>query len=103
MRYDLYDSNSLCLECKDYQRACNDGQCVLATQWCDYRIHCRDLSDEMNCTCDSDMVRCDNNICIYKSWECDGDDDCRDLSDERTCGKSSTPAVTHQCGLEGPS
>ena len=40
--------NDTCLlsECFDYERMCDNGQCIHKTEWCDGDAHCEDSSDE---------------------------------------------------------
>lgn len=84
---------------------------------CDGSNHCRDNSDELNCTatgqsvwllfrsrlaglplivflvslaeCQNDDFKCrETGICIPRPWLCDGNADCKDGSDELECAAS---------------
>lgn len=64
---------------------CKNLRCIDKSNVCDHIDHCRDGSDEINCsyhsttentTCDDGYFKCDNGDCIQKLWRCDGHNDC---------------------------
>lgn len=54
--------------CDEKSFVCDNGQCIKANYTCDGLPHCRDASDEKNCTntpqCDQSSFMCDNKRCI---------------------------------------
>ncbi|RVE65155.1 hypothetical protein OJAV_G00132850 [Oryzias javanicus] len=68
------------------QFKCKNQICIKSELRCDGRDDCGDLSDEMNCKCNSTFIQCKNGLCLLPFWKCDGKDDCGDNTDELGCG-----------------
>ena len=68
---------------------CGDGVTRISfTLVCDFRHHCKDLSDEVFCQhppCDSSSLACSSGQCISYLTRCDMMSDCLDDSDEFVC------------------
>ncbi|XP_010788004.1 suppressor of tumorigenicity 14 protein homolog [Notothenia coriiceps] len=75
--------------------ACASGICITKDLKCDGWNDCGDMSDEMECKCETDQFSCSNGLCKPKLWVCDGVNDCGDRSDEKSC--SCQPNEWH-CG-----
>jgi hypothetical protein len=79
------------IECGSNDFICANSQCINSTYRCDGLPHCRDGSDELNCTytVPCTQFQCENKRCVPNSWVCDGVIDCsndgQDRSDERNC------------------
>lgn len=78
-------------ECRFDEMSCGKGnRCIPLTWRCDGRAHCKDNSDERECTtthCANNEYHCINqNICIPVTWRCDGMADCSHSEDEKLCG-----------------
>lgn len=82
-------------------------RCVDIKLLCDGTPHCRDGSDEENCSyCNqTEAFHCKNNRCIPIVLQCDGYDDCWDGSDEWKCSdrkilfnehKHNAPVTIHR-------
>ncbi|CAC5372033.1 LRP1B [Mytilus coruscus] len=81
-------------DCNDYERSClADGECILATWWCDAYPSgpdCSDGSDETHCSA-SDCVathtfHCGKSMtCTPLHTRCDGVSNCPDDEDETNC------------------
>ncbi|XP_071525421.1 uncharacterized protein [Panulirus ornatus] len=70
------------VSCSMDKFSCKDKtQCIPKESECDEIVHCRDGSDETNCTCVKRLRR------FRKDFECDGIYDCYDLTDEASCEK----------------
>lgn len=46
---------------------CASGHCLSDAYWCDGEIHCKDFTDEIDCTCADTEFKCDNGLCIDNS------------------------------------
>ena len=85
-------------ECETDQYKCRSGECIAAELRCDGDFHCRDISDEQNCTlvksCSSSdgRFRCGSGECLASSDVCDGWIDCSDGSDEKSCAAFCLPS-----------
>lgn len=77
---------------------CNNQRCVKTDLKCDGWNDCGDMSDEMNCKCDSTQISCKNGLCKPLFWECDGVNDCGDDTDEQNCGACKVGELTCQNG-----
>ena len=93
--------------CTENQFRCDNGRCIMNGFRCDGNIDCRDTSDEMNCSietetwfrtgagrtepvCQGSELPCASAaMCIPRAWFCDGYLDCEDGSDEGTHCKLS--------------
>ncbi|KFM63554.1 Vitellogenin receptor, partial [Stegodyphus mimosarum] len=74
--------------CKDGEWQCDNGLCVHEEAFCNGKIECYDMSDEMHCECGKGHFRCGNTTpCLPRSLKCDGKVDCWDASDEVNCSK----------------
>lgn len=75
-------------ECPKDQFTCTDGQCILASRFCDGLADCEDGSDEPHgCDgeCSAHEIRCKNRRCVARAARCDGQDNCGDATDELHC------------------
>ncbi|KAM3875577.1 LOW QUALITY PROTEIN: ST14 transmembrane serine protease matriptase a [Diretmus argenteus] len=90
--FEAIDSNDPCP--KQFQ--CKDKRCIRSELTCDGWNDCGDLSDELNCKCDSSQLQCKNGLCKAKFWECDGVNDCGDNSDEQNCGLCKSGEIACQ-------
>ncbi|XP_064596679.1 uncharacterized protein LOC135463349 [Liolophura sinensis] len=72
-------------ECCDHMSTfiCGSGDCISILYRCDYAIHCKDSSDEVNCTCRAHDFVCPNSgVCVKPAHVCDGIQNCPDGEDE---------------------
>ncbi|KAF2352747.1 Serine proteases trypsin domain [Trinorchestia longiramus] len=67
-------------ECEATERACESGECIPATKFCNLVVDCEDESDEIGCTC-ADFLRSQ----FLERKICDEIIDCWDMSDEAEC------------------
>ncbi|KAL3991483.1 enhancer of mRNA-decapping protein 4 [Sarotherodon galilaeus] len=68
---------------------CRNNNCIKLALRCDGWNDCGDMSDEVECKCNSSDIRCRNGFCKPKFWKCDGVNDCGDNTDEMDCGCAS--------------
>ena len=78
--------------CEDGYKPCSSGECIVETYFCDSKPHCRDGSDEFNCTGDCMNLKngslyfsCRDGSCIPISRLCDLIPDCEHGEDEEEC------------------
>ncbi|XP_076044816.1 G-protein coupled receptor GRL101-like [Oratosquilla oratoria] len=81
-------------ECWKAEFRCANGQCLRPGQVCDGTQHCKDGTDELQCspeTCYSkDFVVCGSGARVHRFYWCDGWPDCPDNhADELECGDCS--------------
>lgn len=74
--------------CPDKFR-CRNNNCIKLALKCDGWNDCGDMSDEVECNCNSTDIRCRNGFCKPMFWKCDGVNDCGDNTDEMDCGCAS--------------
>ncbi|XP_074510127.1 suppressor of tumorigenicity 14 protein homolog [Sebastes fasciatus] len=79
--YSVFDPANPCPK----QFTCRSGICITKELKCDGWNDCGDMSDEMECKCDTDQFSCGNGLCKPKLWLCDRVNDCGDWSDENSC------------------
>ncbi|XP_053716301.1 suppressor of tumorigenicity 14 protein homolog [Synchiropus splendidus] len=77
---------------------CPGRVCLPKSSVCDGVVHCKDRSDELNCTrayvkgCSPSSFKCSNGKCVSKANpECDWVKDCSDGSDELRCACGIRP------------
>ncbi|XP_054598570.1 ST14 transmembrane serine protease matriptase a [Nothobranchius furzeri] len=80
--YEAVDSSDPCPD----MFQCKNLNCIKLNLKCDGWNDCGDLSDELNCKCDSNSITCKNGLCKSMFWKCDGVNDCGDNTDEEGCG-----------------
>lgn len=76
------------------QFQCKNQQCINKDLRCDGWNDCGDMSDELNCKCNSEDITCKNGLCKPMFWKCDGVDDCGDRTDELNCGGCKSGQIT---------
>ncbi|XP_077977099.1 uncharacterized protein LOC144432706 [Glandiceps talaboti] len=78
-----------CADCNDLNGrfTCDNGVCIYDWDVCNGWLDCGegDISDENNCTCQSDQFICGNGVCVYRNYICDGYDNCGNGDDEIDC------------------
>uniref|UniRef100_A0A669C9U2 ST14 transmembrane serine protease matriptase n=1 Tax=Oreochromis niloticus TaxID=8128 RepID=A0A669C9U2_ORENI len=89
--YSSYDPSNPCPD----RFSCTNGLCIDRKLKCDGWNDCGDMSDERQCSCDTDQFHCSNGMCKPKLWVCDRVNDCGDGSDEKMCGCAQNE---FQCG-----
>ncbi|KAL0972693.1 hypothetical protein UPYG_G00193570 [Umbra pygmaea] len=89
-KYNAFESTNPCPN----KFQCKNQRCVNTDLKCDGWNDCGDMSDEMNCKCDSTQIQCKNSLCKPQFWECDGVNDCGDNTDEQNCGACKTGEIT---------
>ncbi|CAG2208191.1 unnamed protein product [Mytilus edulis] len=77
-------------------KGCGNGTCIDRVSLCDNEFHCKDRSDEENCTSIQACIeglnyRCDNGEC---SNRCNGFTECVDGTDEANCDTQPTTLLS---------
>lgn len=88
--YEAIDVKNPCP--KQFQ--CRNQRCIKTDLRCDGWNDCGDMSDELNCKCNSKNINCSNGLCKPMFWKCDGVDDCGDRTDELDCGGCKSGQLT---------
>lgn len=83
-----YEATDVQNPCPDKFR-CRNNNCIKLALKCDGWNDCGDMSDEVECNCNSTDIRCRNGFCKPMFWKCDGVNDCGDNTDEMDCGCAS--------------
>ncbi|XP_041651915.1 ST14 transmembrane serine protease matriptase a [Cheilinus undulatus] len=73
---------------------CRNQRCIKLELRCDGWNDCGDMSEELNCKCNSTDITCKNGLCKPMFWKCDGIDDCGDRTDEQNCGGCSSGHIS---------
>lgn len=89
-QYEAIDVKDPCP--KQFQ--CRNERCIRNDLRCDGWNDCGDMTDELNCKCNSKDISCKNGLCKPRFWECDGVDDCGDRTDEMNCGGCGSDQFT---------
>lgn len=88
--FEAIDNNDPCPQ----QFQCNNKRCISAKLKCDGWNDCGDMSEELNCKCNSTDISCKNGFCKPMFWKCDGVNDCGDGTDELDCSGCKSGQIT---------